>query len=257
MMKPFLCLMFFFHVFTPGVIADAVTIDFEGDGRSPFIGLSDPQYRMVEKKGIRGSQALLAANYTVATLDGKGGKSFPAGTFTKGGKIIVGTFFKFSAFPKAEITTPPTASSQALRIGFTSGPGKRFSGMPSACIQFTGQEGTAVLRTATSGQQGEGFKLKLNQWYYFEACFTRLPKSAENPKETKVRYELSLKEATNEGLLGDEVTSMATTLDNPTNKTMWHDPKSMDGPIHAGFKGDAAFGHGASAVIDNFFFGLP
>ena len=237
--------------------ADAVTIDFEGDGRSPFHAISDPQYRLVEKKGIRGSQALLAANYTVATLDGKGGKSFPAGTFTKGGKVVVGTFFKFSAFPNVEKTTPPSASANALRIGLTGGPGKRFSGMPSACLLFTGQDGRGILRIATSGQQGNGFKLKPNQWYYFEAGFTRLAKSADNPKETKVRYELSLKEATNEGLLADEVVVFDSIVDNPGNKTIWHDPAGMNGVIHAAFKGDAAFGQGASAVIDNFFFGRP
>jgi hypothetical protein len=255
--KPLLCSFLFLRLGTPDLVADAITIDFEGDGRSPFVGPTEHQYRKVANMGIRGSKALVASNYPVASLNGEGAKPFPAGTFTKGGKLIVGTFFKFSAFPRPEPGKPPGETLQALRIGLTAGTGKRFNGMPAACLQFTGKEGEAMLRVQSDGPQSEGFPVKSQRWYYFEAHFTRPAKGGDNPKASKVRYELFLKEATDEGLLGADVATLDATLDNPVGKSIWHDPKTMDGPVFAGFKGDYAIGRGAAAVIDNFFFGLP
>lgn len=231
----------------------AVTVDFEGDGPLPMVYFGKgPGYTTIPDKGISSSKAVVLANIGASYLPRPSSDPSPVGSFAASAKFTVGIFFKMSAFPDAQSTKSPGVKSQVLWLGLVDGT-QGFTGLPFASVQFKDSAGAATLRIKANGPQSEVFTLLLNQWYYFEASFTRLPKDSNTQSSGGVEYELLLRETTPEGLLGKQVGAFKTTLGNTPATHKMHYEAKLNGPVFPGFKGHEGLANGAEGVIDNFF----
>ena len=203
---------------------------------------SNTLYRESAGGGLDGTTGIALDNLGVSSFDGSEAEWLPANTFVSGAKFTVGTFFQASNLG---------ASGQLLRLGLTNGGADNYAGLPFVSLELTGSGARFVVRGGGTNEPRDPipFALQTDEWYYFEATFTRIG----NGTEVAVNYEATVAEASSDGVIGKVVRNYQVLGQTGGHLVTGGTAGSeLNGSIFGGFKGHEAL-PASAAVIDNFF----